>query len=61
MTPIHRPHPRRNLALFTFGAAAMLSSCSREDEATTAGTTAPSPYQTAAAASAPGAPVETTN
>jgi hypothetical protein len=52
------PAPRRNLALFTFGAAAILSGCSREDKAATSGTTAPSPYQTGAAAPAPGAPVE---
>ncbi len=57
MTPV----PRRNLALFTFGAAAILSGCGREDQAANAGTTAPSPYQTGTAARAPDAPADPTS
>ena len=50
------PMPRRNLALFTFGAAAFLSGCSREDQAAGSGTTAPAPQQTAPLSRAADAP-----
>ncbi|MBE7186546.1 MAG: hypothetical protein INR68_19305 [Methylobacterium mesophilicum] len=54
------PTPRRNLALFIFGAAAILSACSREDASTATATDTPAPHQTGPLTKAPDAPAADT-
>ncbi|MGK6322543.1 hypothetical protein ACMGDM_05605 [Sphingomonas sp. DT-51] len=48
--------PRPNLALFTFGAAALLAGCEREPASGTATATAPSGASASPVARAPDAP-----
>ncbi|MEH3045804.1 hypothetical protein [Sphingomonas adhaesiva] len=50
------PVPRRNLALFTFGAAALLSGCGREEETDRTGTNTTAPHQTSPVAKGVDAP-----